>query len=208
MLATAHIDATVNRYNLCTGASIATISVAPLPLQVRVTPDGAQAIVTSYQNAITFIDTNTNKVSAKIQTDPNFTPSGIAIAPDGSYALVTNYEAPPLAYLAVVDIPSKTVTRKITLDTAFPQSVYLNPDGLLAWVTYPWNSRVDVIDILTGVTVHSFVFSTPYSVAFNPTGTVAYVAGGEGAGLIQPSTPPPMRCWPTSPPAPEHAIFG
>ncbi len=184
MFETAHVSASVNRYDLCTGAPIAMISVAPLPLQVRVTPDGSLAIVTNYQNAITFIDTNTNTVSATIHTDSSFTPSGIAISSDGTYALVTNYEQPPDAFLAVVDIASKTVTRKISLDTEFPQSVYINPDGTLAWVTYPWDNRVEVIDIMTGIVVRAMSFATPFSVAFNPTGTIAFVAGGESSGSV------------------------
>jgi len=179
-----HVSAVVNRYDLCTGATTASVSVAPFPLQVRVTPDGSQAIVTNYGNAITFIDTATNKILASMQTDPNFTPSGLAIAPDGTYALVTNYEPPPDAFLAVVDIASRTITRKIPLDTEFPQSVRITPDGLLAWVTYPWDNRVEVIDILTGAVIRALSFSTPYSVAFNPTGTVAFVAGGENAGSV------------------------
>ena len=184
MFETAHVSDTVNRYDLCTGALIATINVAPLPLQVRVTPDGSQAIVTNYQSAITFIDTNTNTVSATIQTDPSFTPSGIAISSDGTYALVTNYEPPPDAYLAVLDIATQTITRTIPLDIEYPQSVYINPDGTLAWVTHPWDNTVEVIDIMTGTPVYSIAFDTPYSVAFNPTGTVAYVAGGESIGSV------------------------
>lgn len=123
--------------------------------------------MTNYQNAITFIDTNTNKVSNTIQTDSNFTPSGIAISSDGAYALVTNYEPPPDAFLAVVDIAGKTISRTIPLDTEYPQSVYINPDGTLAWVTFPWDNRVEVIDIMTGMLVRALVFETPYSVAFN-----------------------------------------
>ena len=180
----AHVSATVTRYDLCTSAPLATIKVAPLPLQIRVTPDGSQAIVAHYQSAITFIDTATNTVSKTLQTDPSFTPSGIAISPDGSYALITNYETPPDSYLAVLDIASKSLAGTIPLDTEYPQSVYINPDGTLAWVTFPWDNLVEVIDIMTGARVRAFNFDTPYSIAFNATGTVAYIAGGQAKGSV------------------------
>lgn len=184
MFEVAHVRGTVTRYDLCTKRALAVVSVPPLPLQVRVTPDGSQAVVTSYQNAITFIDTGTNQISKTIQTDPSFTPSGIAISPDGTFALVTNFEQAPNAYLAVVNLASKQVTNTIALDTGYPQSVFIAPDGSLAWVTFPFDDLVEVIDLLTGVSVASLNADTPYSVAFNPTGTVAYVAGGAGSGSV------------------------
>jgi hypothetical protein len=178
-----HIDDVVQRLSMCPVALIASIPVPDLPLQVRVTPDGSQAIVTSYSGAITFIDTATNKISASIQTttDPNFAPDGIAISPDGSYALVTNYLAPPYSYLAVVDTASKQITSKIALQTEYPESVFINPDGTLAWVTHPWDNVVEVIDILTGTLVEQLRVTEPFSIVFNPTGTQAFVSSGGGS---------------------------
>ena len=175
-----HIDNVVQRLSMCPVALLASITVPDLPLQVRVTPDGSQAIVTSYSGAITFIDTATNKISASIQTttDPNFAPDGIAISPDGSYALVTNYLTPPYSYLAVVDTASKQITSKIALDTDYPESVFINPDGTLAWVTYPWFNVVEVIDILTGTVVKTLRVTQPFSIVFDPTGTRAFVSSG------------------------------
>jgi len=180
-----HVDDVVTRYSECPVAPIATIPVADLPLQVRVAPDGSQAIVTSYSGAITFINTATNAVSGTIQTpnDPNFAPDGIAISPDGSYALVTNYLAPPYAYLAVVDIATKQIKSKIPLDTQYPESVFINPDGTLAWVTFPWNNVVEVIDVLTGSITQLLRVTQPFSIVFNPTGTRAFVSSG--AGTVQ-----------------------
>ncbi len=181
----AHTDDSVTRYDICTGIPITTIAVPPLPLQIRVTPDGSQAIVTSYGSAISFINTSTNQLAGVIQTDTTFTPSGLAISPDGSYALVTNYELPPDAFLAVVDIASQKVTRKILLDLEYPQSVFINPDATLAWVTFPFDNVVEVIDIMTGAMVQRIPFGSPFSVAFNLTGTVAYVAGGQAQGAVE-----------------------
>ena len=178
-----HINATVTLYNICTSDSLAVINVTSNPLQIRITPDASQAIVTSYDNAITFIDTTTNQVTKTVQTDPGFFPSGIAISPDGSYALITNYDdrAPELG---VLDIASQSITSTIPLTTSYPQSVFINPDGTLAWVTYPWNDFVDVIDIMTGVLVQHLNIDTPFDVAFNPTGTAAYIASGTGSVVV------------------------
>jgi len=178
-----HIDDVVTRYSLCQVAPIASIPVPDLPLQVRVTPDGSQAIVTSYSGAVTFINTATNAVSGSVQTpsDPNFAPDGLAISPDGSYALVTNYLARPYSYLAVIDTASRQITSKIALDTDYPESVFINPDGTLAWVTYPWNNVVEVVDILTGTITELLRVTQPFSIVFNPTGTRAFVSSGAGS---------------------------
>ena len=179
-----HVDDVVMRLTMCPPVTpIATIPVPDLPLQVRVEPDGSQAIVTSYSGAITFINTATNAVSGTIQTpnDPNFAPDGLAISPDGSYALVTNYLAPPYAYLAVVDIATKQIKSKIPLDTQYPESVFINPDGTLAWVTFPWNNIVEVIDVLTGSITQLLRVTQPFSIVFNPTGTRAFVSSGAGS---------------------------
>ncbi len=177
-----HVYNTVTRNNSCTGVTIATIQVPDLPLQVRVTPDGSQAIVTSYSGAITFINTATNTVSGSIQpNDPNFAPDGIAISPDGSYALVVNYLAPPYSYLAVVNTSSRQITSKIPLQTEYPESVFINPDGTLAWVTHPWDNAVEVVDILTGTIVQDLGVFEPFSIVFDLTGTRAFVSSGIGS---------------------------
>ena len=183
MIAVNHSNATVTRSDLCTDQVVAIIQVTSNPLQTQVTPDGSQAIVTSYDNAISFISTTTNKVTATINTPAEFTPSGLAISPDGTYALVTNYEpaGPGGAALAVVDIANQKIASMINLDADYPQSVFLNPDATLAWVTYPWVDLVEVIDVETGNVNETFSVTEPFGVAFNPTGTVAYISSGGGA---------------------------
>src|SRR5579883_627001 len=181
-----HVDNVVKRYNSCTLATIATIPVPTFPLQVRVTPDGARAIVTSFSGAITFINTATNAVSGSITvpSDPNFAPSGIAIAPDGSYALVSNYPATTntaYSYLSVVDIAGMKITSKIPLAVEGPESVFINPDGTLARAVHPWDNAIEVVDILTGAIVEVLKVTEPFSIVFNPTGTRAFVSSGAGS---------------------------
>jgi YVTN family beta-propeller protein len=172
-----HLRGTVTRFNMCNGQPVATLNVVSHPLQVRVTPDGSQAIVTSYDNGITFISTATNQITNVLQ--PNILASGLVISADGSYALVTNYDN-VVPYLAVVDIASQSITGQIPLDQAYPQSVFLNPDNTLAWVTYPWVNVVEAIDLLTGTVTRQLSIPTPYDVAFSPTGDTVYIASGAG----------------------------
>jgi DNA-binding beta-propeller fold protein YncE len=178
-----HTDNVVDRNNICTGQNIVRIKVPDLPLQVRVTPDGSTAIVTSYSGVISFIDTGNNQVSGSLQypKDPNFTPSGLAISPDGAYALVTNYEPAPDSYLLVVDVATQQVKQQINLRYDYPQSVFINPDGTLAWITYPYANAVEVMDILTGTIVRGFSVAEPSSVGFNATGTQVFLASGLGS---------------------------
>ena len=176
-----HDDAVVHRDNMCTGERLAEIAVPTRPQQVRLTPDGLWAIVTSFDNGITFIDTSTNTAAKVIRTDSNINPGGLAISPDGSYALVTSLGQP---LMLVLDIAKQEIAGQIPLGRNFPQSVRLSPDATLAWVTYPFDSVVEVIDILTGIPVRGIPVGTPSDIALNTTGTVAYIASGGAPGSV------------------------
>ena len=113
-----HSSATVTRYTSCRGPTVAVIPVAPNPLQVALTQDGSLAVVTSYDNAINFIDTSTN-MATQLST-PSFYPSGVAISPDDSSAYVTSYidsTGPPA--LIRVDL----ITRQVAQDLAATVSI-------------------------------------------------------------------------------------
>jgi YVTN family beta-propeller protein len=169
-----HLLNMVTRIDLCTLDTIAAINVTSNPLQVALTPDGKFAIVTSYDNAISFIDTSTNTVSSVIQTDSDTFPAGLAISPDGSFALVTNYNTTPS--LLMIDLQKKAISRTFPLPLSYPQSVFLNPDGTLAWVTYPFVNFVEIIDVMTGNVNSSIQVPEPIDVIFNATGTTAYIS--------------------------------
>jgi DNA-binding beta-propeller fold protein YncE len=175
-------SAVASRINLCTGRLVADIPIPPRSLQIAVTPNGKWAIITSFDNAITFIDTETNKVAKTIRTPVTTNPSGIAITPEGDYALVTDIGTGPS--LMILDIAAQEITDSIPLDRSFPQSVYLSPDTTLAWVTFPIDNVVQVIDLLTGMVSRVLAVPTPTSIAFNPTGTVAYVSNGSANGGV------------------------
>jgi YVTN family beta-propeller protein len=173
-----HLEDSVTHYNVCSKQVIATIPVTSRPLQVRITPDGAQAIVTSFDNAITFIDTTTNQVTKILQTSIHA--SGIAISADGTYALLTDFTDGAPA-MSVLDIANKIITGTISLNgRIYPQSVFLNPDNTLAYVTFPFDNAVEVIDIMTGTLTQTLSVQYPLDVASNPTGTIVYVASSMG----------------------------
>jgi len=178
-----HADGVVQRASLCDGTILATIPVTSNPLQVQVTPDGKWGIVTSYDNAISFINTDTNHVDNVIHTDPDTFPSGVSISPDGSFALVTNYINDHPALL-VIDVQKQTIANTFPLALSYPQSVFLSPDGTLAWVTFPFGNAVEVVDVITGDIVKSIQVPEPIDVVFNAAGTMAFISSASPGSVL------------------------
>ncbi len=175
-----HGNGTVGHYSLCPLRLLRTIGVQSNPLQLALTPDGATLVVTSYDHALTFIDTASDTVVATLAT-PNRYPNGIAISPDGQLAYVTNFYDVSQRVM-VVDLAARKIVDEIPVTGAFPKSVILTPDGSQLWVLYYQSTSIDVIDTLTR-TVNAQVpvaGQADTGMAFNPTGTRAYVAVSSG----------------------------
>jgi DNA-binding beta-propeller fold protein YncE len=175
-----HDQATVTRFVGCPPQPMQKIPVVSNPLQAVGTPDGRLVLVTSFDSAVNFIDTSTNQVTFTLPT-PNLFPSGVAITADGSTAYVTNFDTGKPGVM-VVDIASRAITGFITVPS-LARSVFLTPDGTQAWVTSVGTSSIYVIDLLTkavGWTIN-MTGSVQTGMAFNPTGSRAYVA-------VQPSS--------------------
>jgi DNA-binding beta-propeller fold protein YncE len=83
----------------------------------------------------------------------------------------------------VIDIAQRKITASISLNT-YPQSVFITPDGSQLWVTFPFNNEVDVIDTLTLTKVRSFQIFNPYGIAFDATGSRAFIAGRVTPGVL------------------------
>jgi DNA-binding beta-propeller fold protein YncE len=148
------------------------IPVVTRPLQVAVTPDGSTALVTSFDNAVNFIDLATNKVTYTLMTDPSINPHGLAISPDGTHAYISSFNTNGV--IAVIDLGSRQITT--TLPTiSYAQGLTLTPDGSQVWVTSPYGASVDIFDTLTNTRVTGLNISQTSDVAFNSTGTRAYV---------------------------------
>jgi DNA-binding beta-propeller fold protein YncE len=173
LLVVEHLNNRVGAIGGCSATVIANIPVTSRPLEIKLLPDGSQAIVTSFDNAISFIDVASNTVAATIPTSVDVNPSGIAVSPDGTRAYVTNYTDPG-ASLLTIDVQRRQIIQTLPLDS-YPQSVFLNGDGSLAWITFPFNNEIAVVDTLTNTIVKTLSADTPFGVAFNSTGTLAFV---------------------------------
>ena len=101
---------------------------------------------------------------------------------DGMQAYITNYFDNGSSVI-VIDIAQRKILNSISVQT-FPQSVYFSPDGLLAWVTFPFNNAIYVLDTLTQTFARSLGVTSPYGLAFNSTGTRAYIANS-AVGTVQ-----------------------
>ena len=169
---TDHSEALVTRFSTCPFAMKVTIPVVTRPLQVAVTPDGSTALVTSFDNAVNFIDLASNKVTHTLMTDPSINPHGLAIAPDGTHAYITSFNTNGV--IVVIDLSSRQITT--TLPTiSYAQGLTLTPDGSQLWVTSPLAASVDIFDTLTNTRVTGLNIAQTSDVAFNSTGTRAYI---------------------------------
>ena len=176
-----HRQNSVTAFGICPLRLLKEIPVASNPLQVALTPDGSQALVTSYDGgatgdgALIFIDAST--YAATSLDLPNYFPSGIAISPDGTRAYLTHYfDIQPL--LLVIDIPNRKLLTTIPLRRQYPGVVVLTPDGTQAWVNYYNDTAITIVDLQTNTIASTLSFNLLVSrgMAFNPQGTKAFVA--------------------------------
>jgi DNA-binding beta-propeller fold protein YncE len=179
-----HDNALVTRLTTCPFALKKTIKVASRPLQVAVTPDGQMALVTSFDNAINFIDLNTNTVVFTLSVF--FNPHGIAITSDGKTAYVASFDnINPL--IATIDVASRAVTRTVQTN-AYPQSVFLTPDDSQLYITFPFGNAMYIMDTMTGIIGNTFAIPNPRGVAFNSRGSKAFITsavGGSPGSVLQ-----------------------
>ncbi len=178
-----HLHNAVTRLGTCPLSTKATIQLVSRPLQVAVTPDGSQAIVTNFDNAISFINLSSNAVSFTLKTDGAINPAGVAITPDGKRAYVTSFNNFNPAIL-VIDIASHAIVTTISSANAWPKGVFITPDGSQAWISYPYSNEVDIFDTLTNTRSAARIVNSPQGIAFNSTGTRAYVASNGTPGTL------------------------
>ena len=168
-----HTLASVARISTCPFQIRLTIPVVSRPLQVAITPDGKTALVTSFDNAINFIDLASNKVTFTLNTPLAINPNGIKISSDGTRTYITSFNnINPV--VQVIEMSTRKVLTSIPVDT-YPQGVYLSPDGSQLWVTFPFGQAVYVIDTLSNTVSTLIPIPQTTGVAFNAQGTTAYV---------------------------------
>jgi DNA-binding beta-propeller fold protein YncE len=174
-----HLEGTVTRWSTCPFTYQTTISVFPDPLQVQVTPDGSTAVVTSFGplnatgGAVTLIDLSSNQVTNTVMMPFGVTPNGLAISPDGTTAYIGNFTLP--GQILVMNIASQTITATIPIVVPYPSGLTLTPDGSQLWIASPLGLETDVVDTLSQTTVYRLNIQYATDIAFNSTGTTAYV---------------------------------
>ncbi len=177
--------------NTCPVERSGRIPVGKRPIAVVTTPDGQSALVANVDDATISVINLRNMAVAQTISLPPFggvpmRPSGIAILPDGSKAYVTDHVALPGSVAYVIDLTTMKFTGTTLQTGDFPQSITVTPDGSQVWISSWGSARVDVYDTLTNVGVAAFNVPSPNGIAFNPTGTRAYIAAsGQTPGYIQ-----------------------
>ena len=152
--------------------------------EVAISPSGTYAYVTNYgSNNVVIINTATNTVINSIISGFN-EPYGVAFSPSGAYAYVTNLGS---TNMVVINTATNTVTSAIQFPSlSNPQGVAISPDGTYAYVSIcnydctasPIPDNVTIIATATDKVVGSVVLNygpDPYSIAFSPDGSYAYV---------------------------------
>lgn len=172
-----HQDNQVVRVTSCT-QQVTRLSVCSLPLQLELTPNGSQLIVTCFNNAIDIINTATFTVTSMFQTDQNFNPDGIAITPDGTQAYIANFNNVE-SEIGVLNLSTGQMTQTIAMPS-YPQSVFMSPDGQMALVTFPFLNAAYVVDTLSGTVSRTIAVNAPITAAFSPDGTRAYITSDTG----------------------------
>ncbi len=176
-------NGSLTRLTTCPLAVTALISLlGSNPMEVAVTPDGSTALVTMYSGSIEFINLATNTVSFTMNLPANVSPSGIAITPDGTQAYVTNYVAGAGSVL-VINIATRSIVATLPMP-AWPQNAFITPDGAQLYITFPIGTAMSVIDTLTNTVATTVNIAATYGIAFNPTGTTAYVATQSPNGYV------------------------
>jgi DNA-binding beta-propeller fold protein YncE len=181
---TVHTNAQVTRISTCPFQVKARIQVVSRPLQIAITPDGTTALVTSFDNAVNFIDLATNKVTTTLMTDDLVNPNGLAISPDGTQAYITSFD-PDYPVVQVIDMAARKIVATFSTTMQYPQGATLSPDGSQLWVTGPLDVSMDVFDTLTNTLTMQLNLPYTTDVAFNSTGTTAYVTSSvNGKGTV------------------------
>ena len=167
----------------CPNAILQRVSVGAYPVAVRVTPDGQSAWVANADSSTISILSLTSKTVVATIPLPQFNgypaePNGVVFTPDGSTAYVTNHDANPGSVIFVIDVASRGILKTIPTD-GYPASAAVTPDGSTLWVTNRADSTITIVDTLTNAVTGRISADVPTGIAFNPTGTRAYVAEAE-----------------------------
>lgn len=152
-------------------------------------PDGSFAAVVSWSNqSICIVYTKTNSIVDWGFSRALFEPFGIAIAPNGDVGYVVNTNGT----VAVLNL-EKTggyAIEEIPFAVSLLDAVAVAPNGAYVYVTdSAANGSIHIINTSNGGHIGTiYLNSTPFGVAFAPSGAYAYVAACGGICIINTST--------------------
>ena len=160
----------------------ATVPVGSYPIGIAALPDGSKVYVAGNNNlspGLTVIDTATLTVTATIPFGS--TPFAVTTLPDSSKVYVTDLDDHTVT---AVDT-SSNITETIATGVPNAYGIAAHPDGTRLYVTsylptnpLPTTGSIFVIDTSTNTITGTITLpGLPGFVAFNPSGTRAYVSG-------------------------------
>jgi YVTN family beta-propeller protein len=155
-----------------TTANATSISVGPAPAGIVISRDLTTAYVAvSGAGQVAVVDLTANRVKSTINF-PGAAPYSLAITPDDQILYVA--EAAEIGGIYTVNLASQTA-KQLPFAVNYVTSLVLTPDGTRLWICNNL-AGVTVLDVLTNTVVANLPVTSPWSVAFNRTGTRAYVS--------------------------------
>src|SRR5262245_23129319 len=182
------LAASVAVVDTASGKVVDTIVTGGEPTGVAVQPSGSRVYVgdgASAGDTLWVIDTALNAVVDAITVGTQ--PLGVAVHPDGSRVYVGNFSGGDVRSrgVSVIDATTDTVVTTIPMAGLPSYGLAVNPNGTVVYVATMDTQQaangydsIPVIDVATNTVTGSIPlgFNTgPRGVAFNPSGTTAYV---------------------------------
>ena len=155
---------------------VATIQVGPNAGAIVNSPDRKTMYVAVGGNGtIAVIDRTSNTVKSRITLPAGAQPFALAMTPDGT-RLYSGELVPSPASIYSIDLPSGTV-KKLGVSGSYISQAIVTPDGTQVWICSYFGS-VQIFDVLTNTYITALPISSPWNVAFNSSGTRAYITNG------------------------------
>ena len=157
-------------------STVARLQVGPSPAGIVTSPDQNTLYVAVMGNgSIAVVDRKARTVKSRIALPAGTQPYALAITPDGSRLYTGEFtQGSALAYS--VDLPAGTV-KKLAVPGSFISHALVTPDGTQLWLVN-YFGNIQIYDVLTNAYVGQIAVTAPWNVAFNATGTLAYVSAG------------------------------
>lgn len=154
----------------------ATLVVGPNAAGIVASPDWKTLYVAVGGNgAIAVIDRAGRAIKSRITLPAGTQPYALAITPDGTRLYTGEFQPSPAAIYSV-DLPSGTA-KKFPVSGSYISQAIVTPDGTQVWIC-SYFGNVQIFDVLTNSFVTALNISNPWNVAFNASGSRAYITNG------------------------------